>query len=209
MQQNKWDYLSKWCLCFWLRYQANKYYFPLIYYHKPLSLFIASVCKKHGREKLKRRSGFEFGQRQMARESDQRQRGNAAEEEGIWAGGPLCLCSPPALPCQTHSCLTKQFFTVKFQCDNVTAEDSARSTRFSVDCLMDSDCRGFPLPVICISDFCQCAVRFKYGSSVSRSVCQWCCRARGRMASLCIGIILHTHVSSRPKQQPTALFRLV
>lgn len=57
-----------------------------------------------------------------------------------------------------------------------------------------------PCPLY-LCDFCQCAVRFKYGSSVSRSVCQWCCRARGRMASLCIGIILHTHVSS---QSPSA-----
>lgn len=88
---------------------------------------------------------------------------------------------------------------------------------------MGSDRGGFPLPVSCISaTLVSVPSHLNMAAAFSRDVCQWCCsRVKGRIASLCMGIILHTHLSSHPpppprhplstwpKQQPKVLFRLV
>ncbi len=70
--------------------------------------------------------------------------GRGGEGGGEMGRGSTVPLQPPALACQTHSCLAKWFFAVKFQGKDVTAEDLSQRTMPFFYCQKELACWGFP-----------------------------------------------------------------
>lgn len=133
--------------------------------HKHLSLFIASKSKKHGGGKQKRAEDWDREWQEkliiaeekvgmwIPRVEEEQKEGG---QQGKWAGGSTVPLQPPALACQTHSCLTKWFFAVKFHGKDVTAEDSTREHNAVFYCQKESACWGFSLSSSSSLSLCLC-----------------------------------------------------